>query len=121
MAAASGLFDIIGHADLCKKFAFYPKQDCTPLFEKFLEAAVQSGAALELNTAGLRKACQEIYPSRRILELACRKQVPMAFGSDAHAPGEVGLNFKEAVSLARDVGYTHCLEFAQRRREVVRI
>ena len=31
MAAESKLFDIIGHADLCKKFCFYPKQDCTHL------------------------------------------------------------------------------------------
>src|SRR5579859_5110227 len=28
MAAESRLFDIIGHADLCKKFCFYPKEDC---------------------------------------------------------------------------------------------
>ena len=28
-AAESGLFQIIGHADLAKKFCFYPKQDCT--------------------------------------------------------------------------------------------
>src|SRR3954471_20144945 len=36
MAVESRLFEIIGHADLPKKFGFYPKQDLTPLFEKFL-------------------------------------------------------------------------------------
>ena len=31
MAAESQLFDIIGHADLCKKFCFVPTEDCTCL------------------------------------------------------------------------------------------
>ena len=118
-AAASGLFDIIGHADLCKKFAFYPKQDCTPFYEKFLNAAAKSGVALELNTAGLRKDCREIYPNRRLLELARRVDVPITFGSDAHAPGEVGMDFAQALTLAREVGYTSWLQFTARNRETV--
>ena len=114
-AAESGLFHIIGHADLAKKFCFYPAKDCTPLFTVFLEAARASGTAIELNTAGLRKECKEIYPSRRILELAREMEVPITFGSDAHAPEEVGMNFSEAVQLARAVGYTHCRTFSQRQ------
>ena len=78
-AARSGLFQIIGHADLAKKFCFYPTQDCNPLFRTFLEAACQSDTAIELNTAGLRKECKEIYPSRRILDLA-REPVPRLGG-----------------------------------------
>ena len=116
MAAESGLFEIIGHADLCKKFCFYPKEDCTPLFNRFLQAAKRSGAAIELNTAGLRKDCHEIYPSPQILQLARQAGVPITFGSDAHAPGEVGHAFGEAIALARSVGYTHSCRFAARQR-----
>lgn len=108
MAAESGLFHIIGHADLCKKFSFYPKADCTPLFKKFLGAAAKAGVAVELNTAGLRKECREIYPSAAILKLAVEAGVPVTFGSDAHAPAEVGQNFTEAVELARACG---CVEY----------
>jgi histidinol-phosphatase (PHP family) len=115
-AAASGLFEIIGHADLAKKFCFYPKQDCTHLYTAFLAAAKKSGAAVELNTAGLRKDCREIYPSRHIVELAHDAGVPITFGSDAHAPEEVGMNFAEAVELAHTVGYTRCCSFTQRQR-----
>jgi len=115
-AAASGLFEIIGHADLAKKFCFYPKEDCTGLFTVFLQAARKTGTAIELNTAGLRKDCKEIYPSRRILELAQAQGVPITFGSDAHAPEEVGLNFEEAVQLARSVGYRQRCTFTQRQR-----
>jgi histidinol-phosphatase (PHP family) len=131
MAAASGLFEIIGHADLPKKFGHRPTRapasagssgaaDCTPLYEKFLAAVQKSGCAIELNTAGLRKDCREIYPSREILELAFQRGVPITFGSDAHAPGEVGMNFAEAVQLARSVGYQECRRFAHRKHRSVK-
>ncbi|HEX7619141.1 MAG TPA: histidinol-phosphatase HisJ family protein [Verrucomicrobiae bacterium] len=126
LAAESGLFEIIGHADLPKKFGHRPSRDpasagssgaagCTPLYERFLTAVQKSGCAIELNTAGLRKDCREIYPSREILQLAFQKGVPITFGSDAHAPTEVGMNFTEAVQLARSVSYQECRRFAQRK------
>jgi histidinol-phosphatase (PHP family) len=116
-AAASGLFEIIGHADLPKKFGIRPKQDCTPLYEKFLNAAAETHCAIELNTAGLRKDCKEIYPSRDLLRIAFQKGVHITFGSDAHAPAEVGADFEAAVELARSVGYTETCRFSQRQHE----
>ncbi len=118
-AAATGLFDIIGHADLAKKFAIYPVADPTGWFGPFLAAAREAGVALELNTAGLRKECREIYPSRAILAAAFAQDVPITFGSDAHAPEEVGADFDRALALARSVGYTRWVRFTQRQREVV--
>ena len=119
MAAESGLFEIIGHADLCKKFCFYPAEDCTQLFKTFLQAAKRRGVAVEINTSGLRKECKEIYPSARIVHLAAQLGVPITFGSDAHAAKEVGLNFAEAVQLARSAGYRHYCRFTSRQREDV--
>lgn len=119
LAAESRLFDIIGHCDLPKKFGIRPAQDCTPLYEKFLNAASLNGCAIELNTAGLRKDCKEIYPSRQLLTLAFQKNVPITFGSDAHLPEEVGMNFAEAIELARDVGYTKTLRFQKRQSRIV--
>ena len=121
MAAETGLFEIIGHADLPKKFGYKPERDCTLLYERFLNTAKRMNCALDVNTAGLRKDCKEIYPSRQILELAFQKGVPITFGSDAHAPEEVGMNFAEAMELTRGVGYTECARFARRRREMIRI
>lgn len=114
-AAESGLFEIIGHTDLPKKFGHKPTQDCAPLYETFLTAARKHDCAIELNTAGLRKECREIYPSRDILQRAFEKGVAITFGSDAHAPGEVGMNFAEAIQLARSVGYTESRRFEKRR------
>jgi histidinol-phosphatase (PHP family) len=121
LAARSRLFDIIGHVDLCKKFCFYPKEDCTALYRNFMEAAARADAAIEINTAGLRKDCREMYPSPQILALAKEYKVALTFGSDAHDPQEVGMNFSEAATLARRTGYTHWRRFSQRRREEVRL
>jgi histidinol-phosphatase (PHP family) len=118
-AAESKLFEIIGHVDLPKKFGHKAGRDCTSLYEKFLDSARKSGCAIELNTAGLRKDCREIYPSREILELAFQKGVPITFGSDAHAPEEVGGGFDDAVQLAHSVGYRGCCRFARRKRDFV--
>jgi histidinol-phosphatase (PHP family) len=116
-AAETGFFEIIGHADLPKKFGHRPSRDCTSFYKKFLDAAKKNSCAIELNTAGLRKDCKEIYPSQEILQLAFQKGVPITFGSDAHAPEEVGMNFAEAVQLAREVGYKKYCRFAQRKRD----
>jgi len=121
MAAESGLFEIIAHADLCKKFCYYPKEDCTPLFAKFMAAAKKHDVAMELNTAGLRKDCKEIYPSPQIVRMAAEAGVPITFASDAHAPGEVGANFTEAIALAHSAGYTHWCRFTGRQREMVKL
>lgn len=117
LAAASGLFHIIGHADLCKRFGFYPPGDWLGLFDPFLRAARAAGAALEINTGGLRKSCREMYPHPRLLEAAARLGIPLTFGSDAHAPEEVGMHFPEALALARAAGCQQACRFTRGRRE----
>jgi histidinol-phosphatase (PHP family) len=115
-AARSGLFDIIAHADLCKKFSFYPPEEPREFFRPFLAAANGAGVAMELNTGGLRKDCREIYPSAAIVRLAFEAGVPITFGSDAHAPEEVGFGFDEALRIARAAGYTRWMSFDRRKK-----
>ena len=116
-AASSGLFDIIGHADLPKKFCFIPTQDCSGIYHHFLQAAKKSGVAMEINTAGLRKECKEMYPTPRLVEMAYQAGVPLTFGSDSHDPREVGYAWIEACQLARASGYRETVRFTQRRRD----
>ena len=116
-AAETGLFQILGHVDLPKKFGHRPQRDCTPLYEMLLATAKKRGSAIELNTAGLRKDCREIYPSLEILQVARQSDVPITFGSDAHAPGEVGADFAQAIALARRAGYSHWTRIVGRRME----
>jgi histidinol-phosphatase (PHP family) len=120
-SAASGLFDIIGHCDLPKKFGHRAAIDLRPQYQKFLETAAVHGVAIELNTAGWRKDCRELYPSRTILELAFAAGVSITFGSDAHVPVEVGADFGKAITLAKEAGYTQSCRFSGREKELVQL
>ena len=41
--------------------------------------------------------------------------------SDAHKPAEVGMNFAEAIQLARSVGYKECRQFCQRKFVAIKL
>lgn len=114
--ADSGLFDILGHPDLIKKFARRPAGDLDRFYEPAIEAIAASGCAIELNTAGLHKPCAEVYPAPRFLELARQAGIPLVISSDAHAPVEVGRDFPDAIRIARAAGYSETLLFNQRAR-----
>ena len=115
-AARTRLYDSLAHPDLVKKFGFIPSESCNDLFQDALQVVAEDGLAIEINTAGLRKPVQEIYPSKSFLRIARGLDIPISLGSDAHSPSEVGMNFREAINLARECGYTHYIRFHQRQR-----
>jgi len=117
--AKMGSFDIIGHLDLIKIFNFMPKKDIRTIATKALRAIKESNMVLELNTAGLRKPIKEIYPSPILLELAYEMDIPITFSSDAHAIGQVGYKYEEAVALAKKIGYTKAVTFEQRQPQLI--
>jgi len=117
-AARSGFFDIMGHPDLIKKFGHRPAGDLRRYYEPAVAAVAEAGVAIEINTAGLFKDVQEMYPALDFLKLARAENVPLTINSDAHAPGEVGRAFPAAVELAKAAGYTEVVRFAARVRTV---
>ena len=116
---ASGLFDFVAHPDLVKKFGHRPDGDLRRYYEPTIAAAARHGVAIEVSTAGLRKPVGELYPSADFLALAHAAGVPVVINSDAHAPGEVGLDFPKAVDAVRAAGYTETARFNARRRTMV--
>ena len=115
----SRLFDFVAHPDLPKKFGYRPAGDLRRFYEPAVEALAECDLAFEINTAGLRKECRELYPARDFVELARAADVPLLINSDAHAPHELAAGFDEAITLARTCGYTHVLRFKQRGRFAV--
>jgi len=113
-AAQLGLFDIIGHTDLVKKFGHRPTEDLGEEIEKTAAAFKEAGTAVEINTSGLRRPVREIYPAAEILKVYHRHAIPIVFGSDAHAPEEVGEDFDKAASHAKEAGYTEALVYEKR-------
>ncbi|MGB9676154.1 MAG: PHP-associated domain-containing protein [Candidatus Bathyarchaeales archaeon] len=68
-----------------------------------------------------RRPCAEIYPSAEFLKILHGYNVPIVFGSDAHNPEDLGRDFKEALILAKKVGYTYACVFGQRKKALVKI
>ena len=64
--ARSGLFDILAHPDLVKVWGGarpLPERDPRHFYEPAVEAIAESGIAVEVSTAGLRKPVGEMYPA----------------------------------------------------------
>jgi len=120
-SAASGLFDIIAHPDLIKKFGFRPAADLTDLYRETARALARAEVCVEVNTAGLAYPAAEIYPAYGFLALCRGMGVPAALGSDAHAPRQVGRSFGQAVGLLQKAGYDRLAVFRRRERGYVAI
>lgn len=126
-AVESGLFDLIGHLDLVKRYGvrcygpFAPSLFATEVRE-ILELAVERGVGLEINTSGLRQAPGETYPGLEILrwykELG--GQI-LTVGSDAHTVEDLGIGVANALDLAREAGFEAITLFEKREPRQLRI
>jgi histidinol-phosphatase (PHP family) len=115
----SGLFDFVAHPDLPKKFGHRPKGDLRRYYEPAVEALQEADIAFEINTAGLRKPVNELYPAQTFLELAGQASVPVVINSDSHSPGEIGAGFETAFIQARNAGYRQVCRWSRRQRITV--
>jgi len=114
-AARSGLFDIVTHTDLAKKFGHRPNKDFSTLIEATIRSYKDAGMAVEINTSGLRKPVKEMYPAVEMLRTIKKYEIPLVFGSDAHAPDQVGRDFAYARKIAKECGFTELAVFEQRK------
>ena len=117
--ANSRLFDIVGHLDLIKVFKFMPTKDIKDIASNALDAIAKSDMAIEINSAGVRKPISEPYPSKELLKMAKDREIPITFGSDAHAIEQVGFARDEAYKLAKSVGYNKAVVFKDREKEYI--
>ena len=115
-AADSGLFDIIGHFDLPKKFNFHPSVDLTEEGLAVLDIIAARNLAIEINSSGWDKPVQEAYPSLFYLREANRRGIPLVINSDAHSCDEVARNFERARGFAAQAGYGELVRFEKRKR-----
>ena len=118
--AESGLFDIVAHIDLAKKFAFYPtidlSQEISEALDSIADAKTSSGNRLvvEINTAGWHKPCGDAYPSPEILRECRRREIPVTINADAHQPEHLLRDFDRAAQLLAAAGYREVARFAKR-------
>lgn len=113
-AAASGLFDIIGHFDLVKKFNPVRPEKAEKYEMMAIESIAKSGITIELNTNGFNKPCKAFYPSDIILKTACQAGIPVTLGSDAHQASKQGQYFDIAIQKLLNAGYNNIMKFDNR-------
>lgn len=119
--ARSGLFDILAHPDLVKVWGRdrpLPDRDLRAFYEPAVEAIAESGIAVEVSTAGLRKPVGELYPSREFAEMCVEAGASFALSSDAHLPEQVGSEYGRALEFLEDLGVEEICVFEGRRRRL---
>jgi histidinol-phosphatase (PHP family) len=104
-AARSGLFDVMAHPDLIKKFGHVPSFDRSELYAECARVAAGAGVLIEVSTAGLRKPVGELYPGAEFLAAFQAAGVRATVGSDAHEPSEVGFGIDTAYDALQAAGY----------------
>jgi histidinol-phosphatase (PHP family) len=121
-AARTGLFDILAHPDLVKVWGGErprPDGDLRRYYELALDGIAESGIAVEVSTAGLRKPVGELYPAPAFLEMCLEAGAGVALSSDAHRPEDVGAGYEHALALLEELGVSELCVFERRsvRRE----
>jgi histidinol-phosphatase (PHP family) len=120
-AARSGLFDILAHPDLVKVWGRerpLPEGDLRRYYELAIDGIAESGVAIEVSTAGLRKRAQELYPAPALLEMCVEAGAPVALSSDAHRSQDVGADYDRALELLESAGVSELCVFERRERRL---
>jgi histidinol-phosphatase (PHP family) len=120
-AARSGLFDILAHPDLVKVWGPdrpLPEGDLRRYYELAVDGIAESGVAIEVSTAGLRKRARELYPAPAFLEMCLEAGAPVALSSDAHRPQDIGADYDQALELLEGFGVGELCVFEHRQRRL---
>lgn len=120
-AARSGLFDILAHPDLVKVWGRgrpHPQRDPRHYYEPAVEAIAESGIAVEVSTAGLRKPVGELYPAPAFAEMCVEANAAFALSSDAHLPEHVGFGYDRALEFLAGLGVGEICVFERRQRRL---
>ncbi len=97
--AQTGAFQLAGHLDVLKKFAFRPTADLSQEIAIALDSIAAAGMTLELNTSGWGKPCHESYPSEGILREAISRRIPVVVTADAHRKADLTQYYDRAFDL----------------------
>jgi histidinol-phosphatase (PHP family) len=118
-AAKSGLFDVLTHLDLAKKFGHRASRPFAGCQEDVVKAVAASSCAVELSSAGRRRPVGEDYPAPELVRGLASAGVSFVLSSDAHAPAEVGYEFRDLVAGAQSAGVTEVVVYRLRRGKPV--
>ncbi|MGI6677639.1 MAG: histidinol-phosphatase HisJ family protein [Dehalobacterium sp.] len=120
-------YDVCGHLDFIARYN--PRgskelnpQDFAELLDTILKTIIETGHGIELNTSGYNYSLNRTHPSldvlKRYRELGGEI---ITVGSDAHAPANIGANFKLAYELLKTAGFNYITQFIARKPYFIEI
>jgi histidinol-phosphatase (PHP family) len=119
--ARTGLYDVLAHPDIVKHWGRKrpsPEGDLRRFYARAMEGIAESGIAIEVSTAGLRKPVGEIYPDRAFLEMCLDAGNPVSLSSDAHVAGQLGYRYDDALAFLDELGVGELAVFERRSRRL---
>jgi histidinol-phosphatase (PHP family) len=111
---ASGVCDVFAHPDLVKIAGRVPAVP-DEFYDRITEAAVRSGMAAELSSAGWRKPCDQEYPAPPLLKRFVDRGVPLTTASDGHVLPDVADRADLLRDLLAGAGVTTLQGYRRRR------
>jgi histidinol-phosphatase (PHP family) len=111
---ASGVCDVFAHPDLVKIAGRVPAVP-DEFYDRITEAAVRSGMAAELSSAGWRKPCDQEYPAPPLLKRFVDRGVPLTTASDGHVLPDVADRADSLRDLLAGAGVTTLQGYRRRR------
>lgn len=119
--AKYGKTDIIAHPDFVKIHciqdfhAWLETKRALDCLHETCKVLKETNMVVEVSTGGLIKACKEIHPAPKIMELFARYQIPISFASDTHEIGTVAYEFDSLARFAQNYGYKEHVIFINRQ------
>lgn len=119
----TGLFDVVAHFDICKKYGtdyygpFKPEKHKDKIM-LIIQAMKAKSIGIELNTGSLNKHCRELFPNPVILRWCVQAGIEhFTLGSDAHDTESAGKHIPEALAIAKEAGIKNLSTYSKRVAE----
>lgn len=116
--ASSGLVNSMAHLDLIKIFKFFPTANLDELYHETLDVIKANDLSMEISTAGIRKPVGEIYPDRKLIQMAKDKGITFTIAADAHAAKDLCHNYDKLEALLRELDITEVAVYHRHQRQM---
>lgn len=121
--AAFSDVDVYGHLDYVVRYgpaknSNYDYERYADLLDRALQACVERGVGIEINTGGLAYGLGHVNPHEDVIRRyrSLGGEI-VTIGSDAHAPERVGHEFQTAREVLLDCGFRYYTIFKNRKPE----
>lgn len=117
--ANTGLVDSMAHLDLIKIFKFFPTENLDELYHETLNVIKAADISMEISTAGLRKPIAEIYPEKKLIQMAKEKGISFTIAADAHAAHDLCHNYDKLELLLNEMNIVEIAIYEKHQKTLV--